>query len=121
MILKLIGIDFSICKLKEMPDANLSENFTFLSKTDEEISLVCASHLAPQNALDIEEGFKALRIEGVLDFSMVGVIAKISNILADGNISVFVISTYNTDYIFLKAKDYEKSAALLENNGYQIR
>ena len=120
MVLKKLGMDFSVCKLADLLEVNLNQEFMFLSKTDEEISLVCASGLVPANATIVEEGWKALRIEGVLDFGMIGVIAKISNILASADISIFVISTYNTDYILLKGYDYEKSIALLEKNNYQI-
>lgn len=67
-----------------------------------------------------ETGWKMLKISGILDFGMIGVIAKISNLLAEANISIFVISTYNTDYILLKSLDFDEGVTLLENNGYTI-
>jgi len=120
MKLKKIGKDFSVCKTQNLNDVDFSKEFIFLSKTDEEISLVCESYIVPKNTIAVEDGWKALRITGILDFGMVGVIAKIADILSQASISIFVISTYNTDYIFLKAFNYEKSIALLEKNGYTI-
>jgi len=104
-----------------MENIDFTRNFVFLSKTDDEISLVCESCFVPDNAAAVESGWKALKIAGVLDFGMVGVIAKISEILSAAGISIFVVSTYNTDYIFLKAGNYEKSIELLSRNGYTIK
>jgi hypothetical protein len=92
----------------------------FFSKTDEEVSLVCPSSLVPSNAAIVETDWKAIRIDGVLDLNMVGVVAGITSILAKADISVFIISTYNTDYFFVKAADFSKSVSLLEKNQYII-
>ena len=121
MILSKLNIDFSICKLHDPADIDLNHDFVFLSRTDEEISLVCPADLCPQNVIAVETDWKALRVDGVLDFSMVGVLSRISGILAAENISIFVISTYNTDYIFLKSQDFEKSISLLEKNDYKMK
>ena len=120
LILEKLDLDFSICKLPDISDVDLSRDFTFLSKTDEEISFVCPAGLTPQNSIAVETGWNALRVDGVLDFSMVGLLARISGILAKENISSFVISTYNTDYFFLKFHDFERSVSLLTKNGYTI-
>ena len=118
MKLEKLNTDFTICKLDAVVD--VGGNFVFMSKTDDEISLVCESAYVPQNVLIAEDGWKGLKIAGVLDFGLVGIIAKISNILAIVGISVFVVSTYNTDYIFAKAENYEKAIHELENNGYEV-
>ena len=120
MTLIKLDMDFTVCKIQDLTDIDFSRDFVFLSKTDEEISLVCESQFAPKNMVAIETDWKALKINGILDFAMTGVIAKIANILASAEISVFVVSTYNTDYIFLKSRNFEKSVSLLENNGYII-
>ncbi len=112
--------DFAICKIDNVEMADLCDKYAFLSKTDDEISLVCRSSRVPQRAIKTEHGYKALRISGELDFGMVGVIAKISAVLAQAGIAIFVISTYNTDYIFIKDADFEKGADLLAQNGYNI-
>jgi hypothetical protein len=120
MRIKKLERDFSVCKVPDLTSVDLDDEFVFLSKTDEEISLVCESGLVPDNALEVEADWRALRIEGVLDFSLVGVIAKISAALAREGVSVFVVSTYNTDYLFLKTRDYERGARALRADGYAI-
>jgi hypothetical protein len=120
MTLQKLPHDFSICQIENTSQIDFSADFVFVSKTDGEISLVCESGLTPASALAAEHGWKALRIAGILDFGMVGVIAKISGILAREGISVFVVSTYNTDYILLRAHDFEKGICLLRDEGYVV-
>lgn len=120
MELKKLDLNFTVSKISDTSEVDFTKEFVFLSKTDEEISLVCEADFTPSNAYASETDWKALKISGVLDFSMVGVIAKISNILSNAEISIFVISTYNTDYILLKAAQFEKSVQLLKDNGYII-
>ena len=120
MELRELNMDFSVCKLKDIDGVDFSRDFVFYSKTDDEISLVCDTGFVPENTISAEHGWKALKITGILDFGMVGVIAGISSILAQNNISLFVISTYNTDYILLKAGLYGEAKKLLAENGYTI-
>jgi hypothetical protein len=61
-----------------------------------------------------------MRVQGVLDFSLVGILAKISAVLAERRIGIFAVSTYNTDYILVKAENYERALAALAGAGYQI-
>lgn len=112
--------DFSVCKLASVAGADLGRPFTFLSVTDEEISLVCPAKAVPKDALVVEGGWRALKISGVLDFGMIGVIAGLSGLLARAAISVFVVSTYNTDYILLKADRFEAAVELLAAAGYRL-
>ena len=67
-----------------------------------------------------EKDWRALKINSILEFELVGIISKISTILANNQISIFVLSTYNTDYILVKKNKIEETISLLENNGYQI-
>ena len=120
MILQKIDLDFSVCKIENINSIDFTGEFVFLSKTDDEISLVCESRYVPDNAVAVEPDWKALKIAGVLDFNMTGVIAGISNILSQAGISIFVISTYNTDYILVKSYDYDNAVVLLSNAGYVI-
>ena len=121
MIIQSFTELFSICKLKNAFCVDLSDAFCFLSKTDEEISLVCLTGKAPENALQRDDGWKMFRIEGVLDFSLIGILSKVSGILAENEIGIFAISTYNTDYILTKASQYQKALSCLKNAGYQIK
>lgn len=105
--------NFSICRLEDLPKTSRQQQFFFVAKTDEEISLVCPTEEVPEKTISREDGWRAFRIQGVLDFSLIGVLAKISAVLAEGGIGIFVVSTYNTDYILTKEKDYERALKLL--------
>ena len=107
MQLEKIAGDFSICKVANTKGIDFSRELLFFAKTPDEISLVCETAHVPSKCLAAEHGWKALKISGTLDFSLVGVIAKISNILAGAGISLFVVSTYHTDYILLKAENLD--------------
>ena len=112
--------EFSVCKLLSLDSVDFTDNFVFLAKTDEEISLVCKTECVPENAFAVERGFSAFRICGPLDFCLVGIIARISDILAEGRISVFIISTFHTDYILVKSAHQDQAAATLQEAGYRI-
>ena len=119
--LQIIDGEFSICQVPDITQVYFTQEFLFLSKTDDEISLVCETAHTPPNTIACEIGWKALKIAGVLDFGMVGIVAKISNILAAAGISIFVVSTYNTDYILLKSETFNKGIEALTQNGYTIK
>lgn len=121
MELKIINQDFSICKVEDLSQIDYSDKFCFVSKTDEELSLVCNTNLVPQNAIVCDNGWKAFRIQGVLDFSLIGIMSRISTLLAENKIGIFAISTYNTDYILTKEENFDKSIKILESNGYIIK
>ena len=118
--LKKIDHDFSVCKVHDLADADLPREFCFIGKTDEEISLVCITENAPENVIEREDGWKAFRIQGVLDFSLIGILSKIAAILAEEEIGIFVVSTFNTDYVLVKKENYEKALRALEKRGYRI-
>ena len=111
---------FSICKLKDYEQVDLNRPFVFTGSTDEERSLVCPTPLVPAETLARSDGWRAFRIEGVLDFSLVGILARISDILARDNIGIFAVSTFNTDYILTKENDLERALRLLSSSGWDI-
>ncbi|MBQ4560899.1 MAG: ACT domain-containing protein [Clostridia bacterium] len=113
----ILPFELSVCKVTDYSKVKINE-FTFIAKTDEENSLVCPTPSVPQNITHREDGWKAFRIEGELDFSLVGVLAKISTLLANNGIGIFAISTYNTDYIL--TKDMDKAADILRSSGYNV-
>ena len=121
MELKIISQDFSVCKLEDLSKVDYSDEFCFIGKTDEELSLVCNTNLVPTNAIKCDNGWKAFRIEGVLDFSLIGILSKISTLLAENEIGVFAVSTYNTDYILIKKENLNKAIEVLEQNGYEVK
>lgn len=120
MTLKIIDDIFSICKVKDYGEINLSDPFVFIGSTDEEKSLVCPTRLVPGNTLECDDGWRAFRIEGTLDFSLIGILADISKVLADGKVGIFAISTFNTDYILTKSECFEHAIELLKSAGYFV-
>lgn len=120
MKLKILAFSFTICQISSLRDAPTDEKFCFLSKTDEEISLVCPSKSAPMNTMRREDGWRCLKIDATLDFSLIGILAKISTILAENGIPIFACSTYNTDYILLKEELLDRAVCALAENGYEI-
>ncbi len=118
MKIKTIEGDFTVCRLRSVGDIDPTCDFYFLGKTEEEISLVCRTENVPAHTAAREDGWKAFRIEGVLDFSLVGILAEISGILAKNGIALFAVSTYNTDYILVKKDDYKKAMSALSAAGY---
>lgn len=120
MKIEIIGQHFSVCKVEDFHSVNWNDPYCFIGKTEEECSLVCQTESVPENVLEREDGWKAFRFSGVLDFSMVGVLSQATSILAGEGISVFAVSTYNTDYVLLKEGQFGKALELLEKNGYTV-
>lgn len=120
MELKIIDYEFTVCKVPDYTQVSLESEFCFIGKTDEEKSLVCLAEKVPDNALKCEHGWKAFRIQGILDFSLIGILAAISSLLAENKIGIFAVSTYNTDYIFIKKQDFKRALYVLSEAGYYI-
>ena len=102
MKIKKIDGTFAVCKVKYFSTADLSRPFTFAAAYETDLS------------------WRAFRIEGVLDFSLIGILSKISGILAEERIGIFAVSTYNTDYILVKSENFERALSALSEKGYEI-
>lgn len=120
MKLNVIGEDFSVCKVTDLSQVDFKDEFLFIGKTDEELSLVCRTGTVPGNTVCREDGWKAFRIEGELDFSLIGILSGISAVLAEEKIGIFVVSTYNTDYVLVQKNNLERGIGALERNGYEV-
>ena len=120
MVLKKLPYDLTVCKLESLEELHQVSEFYFIGKTDEEISLVCRTSETPSCAVAREDGWKAFRIEGELDFSLVGILSKISGILAANEIGIFAVSTYNTDYVLVKKEDFDRAMDSLSAAGYEV-
>lgn len=120
MELKKLQYDLSVCKIASEKEIDLSKQFYFIGKTDEEYSLVCQTKDVPSKTLERDDGWKGFYIKGVLDFSLIGILSKISGILAENKIGIFAVSTFNTDYILVKEKNFEKALKVLADAGYKI-
>ena len=120
MEIKKIDHNFSVCQVEDYSLVNLNSEYSFIGKTDEEKSLVCITDEVPANVIKRDDGWKAFRIQCVLDFSLIGILAKIAAALADNGISIFAVSTYNTDYVLMKRENYQKALDVLKALGYMI-
>ena len=117
MHLEKLRYDLSVCQVKDLADV---DDFLFLAKTDKELSVVCETAKVPENTINREDGWTAFRVEGSLEFSLVGILADLSHCLADAGISIFAVSTYDTDYILVKKDNWDKAKSALLNAGYEI-
>jgi len=120
MEIKKLDYDFSVCRIEDLSLIDFTDEFIFIGKTDEELSLVCLTRHVPANTIQREDGWKAFRIQGILDFSLVGVLSGISALLAEHHISIFAVSTYHTDYILTKDENFAKAIYVLKEAGYQV-
>lgn len=116
MEIEKISGAFTICKVKDISGVNFTDKFMFLAKTDEEISLVCLTENVPENFIERSDNWRAFRVKGQLDFALVGILAEISGLLAHKGISLFAVSTFNTDYILVREKDYNHALDIINKN-----
>lgn len=123
MELKVLKDKYKVVKLKPneiIPKEIFEEEIYSITKTEEELSVVVRSNLNISNGI-IEDNWSMIKIVGTLDFALIGILSRISNILASAEISIFALSTYNTDYILLKSDKLEKAIEVLKQNGYIFR
>lgn len=115
--------DFSIGRYD--PDSDFkplySRNFCSITRTPDEVTIVCESDLLPFGYQKREDGWACLQVEGIMDFDLTGILSKISGSLANAEISLFAISTFDTDYVLVKAKTLAKARRALESSGVTIR
>ena len=118
--LEVLAPEFSVCKMgahDPIPDGLAERAYCFIGRTPDELSIVCESAAAPTAAAEREDGWRALKVAGPLDFGLVGILAKICQALADAAIPVFAISTYDTDYVLVKAGNFEAAIDAREAAG----
>lgn len=94
--------------------------FCSITRTPNEVSIVCESDLLPPGYSSREDGWTCLQVDGILDFSLTGVLSQISGSLASAEISLFAVSTYDTDYVLVKEKTLNQAKQALRNAGIVI-
>ncbi len=120
MVLKKIEHKLSVCKVTDISDIDLNSDFYFIGKTDEELSLVCKTDAVPYKTIERDDGWRGFRIQGVLDFLLIGILSELSGILAEHKIGIFAVSTYNTDYILVKEENFDRAMEALISEGYKV-
>lgn len=102
-----------------VPAELLAADFFHISRTPEELSVLCCAKLAPAS----EHRFGpllGLRVSGQLDFALIGILAELSKQLAEAGVSVFAVSTYDTDYLYVRAEDFKAAVNALRKAGHGI-
>jgi hypothetical protein len=120
--LRLLPERFAVCRLepgRAIPEPSRQASFFSVTCTPEELSIVCREADAPPGARQ-QTGFRAFRVEGPLDFSLVGVLESLLTPLAAAEIPVFAVSTYDTDYVLVREGDLEKARLALAGAGHDV-
>ena len=121
--LSVLEDSFSVCRLA--PDADIpswvpTKGFVSVTRTAEELSIVCQSDVVP-DSVRTERGFRVLKIEGPFDFSLTGILLAVIGPLADACVSIFAVSTYDTDYVLVKKNDLNQAVSVLSACGHTFR
>ena len=120
--LTLLWPRMAVCRLHRqapVPDWGMAGDFWSVTRTADELSVVCAERSVPDGVV-AEIGWRALKIEGPLDFGMVGVLAGLTTALAEAEISIFAVSTYDTDYLLVKSGDVAEAVRVLRDAMYVV-
>lgn len=122
LCLTVLPGEFSVWRLAADEPLPSLERGRFLSmtRTNDELSIVSPSTDVPSGS-QVEDSWRCLRVEGPLAFEMTGVLAELSAPLARAEIPIFVVSTYETDYLLVKATDLERASSTLRNEGHTVR
>jgi hypothetical protein len=120
--LDLMPGSYAICRLDAdagVPPWATSVAFSSITRTTNELSIVCPSDDVP-DAVRAQRGYRGLAVRGPLDFSLVGIVASLGVALAAASISIFVVSTHDTDYLFVRDADLGRAVASLRDAGHAV-
>lgn len=119
--LSLLPGTFAVCRLE--PDAAVpawaAGMFLSITRTTNELSIVCDQAVVP-DGVRCERDWRCLKLAGPIPFTTVGVLASLVTPLADAGISVFAISTFDTDYVLVKVEQFEKAVEALRQAGHEV-
>lgn len=122
--LTLLAGSYAVCRLS--PKANIppwaadSASLSSVTRTPEELSIVCEEDFVPDE-VKAERGWRCFRVSGPLDFQLIGILAALTRSLAEAEISVFALSTYDTDYLLVRGEKVEAAVAALTASGHSVK
>ena len=120
--LSLLKDKYGICTLPNtapIPDWALTQSLASITRTEKELTIVCRLEILPsQYQSDLK--WRCFKIDGSFDLNQIGVISSISSPLADAGISIYVISTYDTDYFLIQEHNLDQTISALSNSGHSI-
>ncbi len=123
LTLSILHEKFAICRLdadSPLPSWALAGGLSSITRTADELSIVCAQKHAPK-AMQCDRDWRCLKVHGPLDFSLTGVMLALAKPLAEARISIFALSTFDTDYLMVKASNLEKAIRALTDAGHEVR
>ena len=122
LTLTILAETFAVSKLDKgapIPGWASSGGWWSITRTDDELSVVCPEPLLPADVIS-NRGWKCIKVAGPLDFALTGVLASLLKPLAEASISVFSVSTFDTDYLLVKTESLAATARLLSLAGHRI-
>ena len=122
MTLDVLPGQYAICRMSANaapPTWAAGGAFASITRSSSELSIVCASDAVPAE-VTAQRGYRGLAVRGPLDFSLVGVMATLAGVLAAASVSIFVVSTYDTDYLFVRETDFDRATAALRAGGHTV-
>lgn len=114
---------FSVYKLSKdslIPKWAFEGDFCSVTRTLDELSIVCRDKNIPCG-VQCERGWKGFKVDGTLDFGLIGILNSLTRPLANAGISIFAVSTFDTDYIFVKVKNFQKAVDVLKAEGFVVK
>lgn len=121
--LMVMAQSLAVCRLStqtKVPDWAMQGQFFAVTRTPEELSIVCEQAQVPPEVL-CERDWRSLKVLGPLDFSLTGILSAIATPLATAEISIFALSTYDTDYVLVKAEKLDAAVAVLSAAGHTVK
>jgi len=113
---------YAVCQMPSktpIPMWATASSFYSVTQTSDEISIVCESKEVP-TSVKAKQNWRMIKVEGPLDFSLTGILASLAVPLANAQISIFVISTFDTDYLLVQDKSLSKAVMVLRNSGFSV-
>lgn len=114
---------YAICRLspqQKIPIPINKEHFFSVTQTNDEISIVLDERDVSPDCTTVELGWRCMKVDGPLYFSLIGILASITVPLAEAKVSIFTISTYDTDYVLVKSQDLSHAVSALKNAGFLV-
>lgn len=115
---------YAVCRLDPngyIPHwALLGDDFVSLTRTLDELSVVCAQENVPQEGTKAERGWRCIKVVGPFDFTVAGIHASLAAPLAEAAVSVLAIATYETDHILVREPDLDRAVSVLEHAGHHF-
>jgi len=123
LTLSLLPETFTVCRLEcdhPIPQWAATSSFFSMTRTFDELSIVCPERNVPEGVRS-NSGWKCLKVKGPIDFSAIGIVQSLTRPLASANISIFVMSTFDTDYVMVKKEDVDSALRALASAGHQVQ